>query len=240
MIRINSKDKILVVAPHPDDESLGCGGLMLELAKQIDSFCFLSSGIAPNAKSKSETRISEWNAAQEFIGCNNLGIVELYGKRPLLPRIIENMPEYLNKLKTSQYDYIFMPNLNDNHPEHQYISGKIMRDILLINGYKKNLKIVFYEIWKILEHPNYFFPINAERKMDLLALYKTQWSKCNLPKKILGLNCYRGIDADFKEYAEAFEVNDMKTYFKKVPPYKKHICKGKIFKNILLRWCKPT
>ena len=62
-------------------------------------------------KNKSDTRISEWNAAQEFIGCNNLGICELYGDKPLLPRIKDNMDYYLKTLDTSKYDYIFMPHL---------------------------------------------------------------------------------------------------------------------------------
>ena len=154
MLEIGSKDKILVIAPHPDDESLGCGGLMIAHSKQIDSFCFLSSGIEPNAKEKSDTRISEWNAAQKFIGCNNLGIVELYGEKPLLHRIIDNIDKYLRLLNTKKYDYIFMPHLKDNHPEHQYISSTIMRKVIMENGYKKDLKILFYEVWRQIENPN--------------------------------------------------------------------------------------
>ena len=218
MLEFSPQDKILVIAPHPDDESLGVGGLMISHAKQIDSFCFLSSGIAPNAEEKSNTRISEWNATQAYIGCHNLGIIALYGEKPLLPRIADNMDEYLKRLKTSQYDYIFMPHLKDNHPEHQYISGTIMRQILLNNGYKKNLKIVFYEVWRPLNDPNQFFAIDSARKLELLSLYKTQWGICNLPQKIIGLNCYRGVDAGFKEYVEAFKMVDIEEYLTSTHP----------------------
>lgn len=214
-MKIKPNDKILVVAPHPDDESLGCGGFMMKYAKQIDSFCFLSSGISPNAKEKSDTRISEWNAAQEFIGCNNLGICELYGDKPLLPRIKDNMDYYIKTLDTSKYDYIFMPHFGDNHPEHKYISNEIMREILLSNGFKKNLTICCYEVWKPLNEPNDFVDINAEAKEKLLSLYKTQWSVCDLPKKILGLNCYRGIKPSaFAEYSEAFLTMSVSNYMK--------------------------
>ncbi len=218
MFKIKNTDKILIIAPHPDDEALGCGGFMLKYAKNIDSFCFLSSGISPDAKEKSDIRIFEWNTVQKAIGCNNLGIIELYGDRPLLPRIIDNMQKYLRILNTKKYDYIFMPHLNDNHPEHQYISRTIMRQILLHNGYKKKLKICFYEVWSLLSSPDIYFEIDADKKSKLLSLYKTQWNICNLPKKIIGLNCYRGVDAGFKEYAEAFEVIGIDGYLTSTKP----------------------
>ncbi len=226
IMHIKPTDKILVIAPHPDDESLGCGGFMLQHAKQIDSFCFLSSGIAPNAKEKSDARISEWNKAQKFIGCNNLGVCELYGPKPLLPRIKDNLDYYLKTLDTSKYDYIFMPHFNDNHPEHRYISKELMNKILIENGYKKHAKVCFYEVWKILDKPNEFVEIDAKHKLKLLSIYATQWSVCDLPKKILGLNYYRGVDCGFVDCAEAFSVMPIGKYFK----YSKKHC--------FLQWCK--
>lgn len=217
-MNINPNGKILVVAPHPDDESLGCGGFMMKYAKQVDSFCFLSSGISPDAKSKSDTRISEWNAAQEFIGCNNLGICELYGDKPLLPRIKDNMDYYLKTLDTSKYDYIFMPHFDDNHPEHQYVSNELMRNIIIQNGYKKDATVCFYEVWKPLPAPNDFVEIDPDKKQQLLSLYKTQWSVCNLPKKIIGLNYYRGVDCGFIDCAEAFFVMSVDEYLNQTKP----------------------
>lgn len=217
-MNIGNSDKILVVAPHPDDESLGCGGLMLKYAPQVDSFCFLSSGISPHAKEKSDIRISEWNAAQKYIGCNNLGICELYGDKPLLPRIKDNMDYYLKTLDTSKYDYIFMPHFDDNHPEHQYVSNELMRNILIKNGYKKKCIICFYEVWKPLSAPNAFMEINSDKKYELLQLYNTQWSVCNLPKKIIGLNYYRGVDCGFIDCAEAFFVIPVEEYLNQSCP----------------------
>ena len=35
-VELNKDDRILVVAPHPDDESIGMGGFMTHYAKRID------------------------------------------------------------------------------------------------------------------------------------------------------------------------------------------------------------
>ena len=42
---INSKDRILIIAAHPDDEILGCGGLLSKYAKQVEtSIVFIAEG----------------------------------------------------------------------------------------------------------------------------------------------------------------------------------------------------
>ena len=33
---IKKNDRILIVAPHPDDETIGCGGLMLKYGEQCE------------------------------------------------------------------------------------------------------------------------------------------------------------------------------------------------------------
>ena len=38
-LQIQSTDKILILAPHADDESIGCGGLLLKYGSQVEAIC---------------------------------------------------------------------------------------------------------------------------------------------------------------------------------------------------------
>jgi LmbE family N-acetylglucosaminyl deacetylase len=58
MARIHACRRVLVVAPHPDDESLGCGGLVATLARKGASFrfVFVTDGGASHRNSRSWPR----------------------------------------------------------------------------------------------------------------------------------------------------------------------------------------
>ncbi len=68
----------MVFAPHPDDESLGCGGLIKYLSKQHAevSIVFLTSGDAshPNSKSHSPAILAELREKEAINACTMLGV----------------------------------------------------------------------------------------------------------------------------------------------------------------------
>lgn len=218
---IESKDKILMVAPHPDDEALGAGGMLLQYGQQTDAICMISSGVGKTldeAREKSDIRIAEWNAAVTFCKANNLGCFAAWSTSGAMKdKITSLLPEYINTLDTKKYDWIFLPQPNDNHPEHRFITNKIMKKVLRKNGYKNNLKIAFYEVWQTIEQPNLYLPIDAEQKEKLLSLYKSQFIKHNFIPAILGLNNYRGFTNwyDGAKFAEAFSVISVQKYLRR-------------------------
>ena len=111
---------------------------------------------------------------------------------------------------------IFLPVPHDRHPEHNYITNKLFKKILKRNGYKKELKIVFYEVWSLIANPNMFVDITKviDKKRDILHLYKTAHVHFQYAENACALNQYRGMQNDTLGYAEAFYVDSVHNYIK--------------------------
>lgn len=215
--------KCLVVAPHPDDESLGCGGLMLKYPQNFDVLCVSSSGVAKDGTDGSEaadTRIAEFNSAMEYLGIQRHWIYRIFGdKSTMLAQINAHLADYCAALSNlKDYDYIFLPNPNDNHPEHRYLTRVLFKKILQKVGFNTHTKIVFYEVWSALPSPNHYEDVTnvLNKKSKLLECYSSQWSRCNLAEHIIGLNSYRGsglLSLSVKA-AEAFSILKIKQYLR--------------------------
>ena len=52
-LKLSKKNKILIIAAHPDDELLGCGGAIIKLKKTHDiNVVFLTNGVSARTKNK--------------------------------------------------------------------------------------------------------------------------------------------------------------------------------------------
>lgn len=209
--------KCLMVAPHPDDETLAAGGLMIKYADKFDCICMASAGVKTpdiGAEDRADLRIKEFYQVMDTIGIKNRWIFKTFGIPPMCDQIENYFTEYCKVLDTKQYDCIFLPHPKDNHVEHQYITNYLFKRILKQKGFNPNVKIVFYEVWRPLDNPNYYEDISdvVEEKKKILELYVSQWVKYNLIPRIIGLNSYRGFWANNAPYAESFEVITMQKY----------------------------
>ena len=78
-MRIQENDKLLIVAPHPDDESIGCGGLLSLYGKQCDVL-LLTDGRLGKSKARENcsdeeiinTRLNALKNALKLCNTNNL------------------------------------------------------------------------------------------------------------------------------------------------------------------------
>ena len=217
---VDINTKCLMVCPHPDDEMLGCGGTLLKYPNNFDCICMASSGVKTeniDAETRANLRIEEFNKVMQSLNIKNYWIFKTFGVPPMINQIQKLFKEYCSVLDTKKYNYIFLPHPNDNHEEHNFITNNLFKRILKKNGYKKDLKIVFYEVWSPIFNPNYFEEISNVvcKKQDILNLYRSQWLKYNLIPRIIGLNQYRGINANNADYAEAFSVITVTEYLRR-------------------------
>ena len=215
---INENTKCLMVAPHPDDEMLGAGGLLIKYAKFFDVICIGSSGIKTNelaADERADIRIEEFNKVMKKLKVNNYWIFKTFGIPPLINQIESNFNNYLNVLNLKEYDYIFLPHPEDSHAEHQYITNKLFKKLLKKQKYNKNCKIIFYEVWKPLIHSNLNIEITdvIEKKLELIDMYQSQTKFVDYASAIKGLNRYKGLRHNVC-YAEEFNIITVHKYLR--------------------------
>ena len=175
LLNITKQTKCLLVAPHPVDDIIGAGGLLIKYANNFDCICIGSSGVELQdpyitAKARSDLRIKEFNEIMDMVGVKHHWIFETYGVPRFDDQIESHFAEYCQALKNlKQYDYIFLPHPLDGHHEHRFITNKIFKRILKKVGYNQATKIVFYEVWADIQFPNTFFDISGSG-----FLYSTQ------------------------------------------------------------------
>ncbi len=214
---IKKTDKILIVAPHPDDEVIACGGIIAKYRSQIDVLCINSSGVKyekdeNSAEDIAELRIQEFYNVMLTAGIRKAWIAKIWGIPPMFNAINSHINDYISKFNWKEYDFIFVPHRIDGHREHRYVGNHLVPLILKKTGYKSNLRIIRYEVWGTLADINYFEDISEyiEEKERLINLYISRKSG-EYAARMSALNYYRGILAKC-QYAEAYKVETVQAY----------------------------
>lgn len=198
-------NKVLSIAPHQDDESVGCAGTLI---KHVKSGKHLEIVFCTN---DTQERIEESKRAAEIIGSKKNHYM-YFPTRQLNCNndFKENLGFILNSVKP---EAVFMPFFFDRHNDHIAVSWAISE----LRKKKKidlNFMIYAYSVWSPL-NPNCLFDISKEWDMKRQAIecYKSQLITRDYIKVAQGLNQYWG---EVKEpgmmYAEAFLKMTAKQY----------------------------
>ncbi len=198
---IKENERALCLAPHADDESIGMGGV-LSLYPQNFDVILLTDG-RKGVKSLPAEEVTQ-KRNEEFSHAMKVAKIQNYSYLNCIDKELLFSEEKFREIDISYYDFIFIPNIIDQHPDHKAVSVNLKK-ILQIKKYKKNLKICFYEVWSALALVNGFVDITSviDAKKEMIASYPSQTSQKNYEYHALGLNQYRGMLKD-KEYVEAF------------------------------------
>lgn len=121
--------RILVFAPHPDDEILGCGGTMIENVKAGNEVyvCIVTKGVSP-LYSEEHTRINQADArhCHQAIGVKETIFLDFPSTMlESIPR-----PEFngriLKIVRDIQPDEIYIPHFGDMQKDHQMVAEACM------------------------------------------------------------------------------------------------------------------
>ncbi|QFJ54987.1 PIG-L deacetylase family protein [Pseudobutyrivibrio xylanivorans] len=202
---IDKQDKILIIAPHPDDESIGCGGLLLKYGNQCDVVC-LTDGrqgqgdVTPCRLAK--IRKYEFVEAMKNVGLKNYKMLNIEDGT-LCAHLF-----CLNDIDISIYTKIFVTGRSDNHPDHTASLVCLMNAIEMQNIEQK--EIYEYEVHHSVSGATHYLDITdvIEKKSILIGIYKSQIKNFPFDKKILEMNLKNGNE---EYYFENYKRINIKT-----------------------------
>lgn len=201
--------RILVFAPHNDDEIIGCGGTLIKHKRENYQIyiTYITKDDLNNKKREKESK-----KVCKLISANPIFL-------NLQERLVEYNKETLKKFvktirKVKPY-VIYSPHLKDGDHDHVK-TGEIVQEASWIanSNFKKNWgrkkskvkKLRYYEVWSPLI--NYNLVVNITRfinkKIRALRCYKSQLSYMRYDRAIKGLNVYRAVMNSKGKYAEVF------------------------------------
>jgi len=217
------KNKIFVIAAHPDDEVLGCGGTILDYVKKGDQVNILILGDGETARQKSKVDIQKRRKQAERAG-KLLGVKQLFleslpdnqfDSLPLL-EIVKLVEKYLEKIKPN---IIYTHNPNDLNIDHQLTAKAVLTAARPQPNYFVK-KILAFEVlssteWQMKDKKHLFYPTVynditdfIDRKVEILKIYKHELKKYPHPRSEQGVKAlaqYRGIESGY-HFAEAFQL----------------------------------
>ncbi|WP_221258880.1 PIG-L deacetylase family protein [Flavobacterium okayamense] len=181
--------KVLVLAPHQDDEVIGCGGVLLRL-KELNAevqIIFLTDGKEmSNQESSVEIRTKEAKEVGKFLGAKikNLAIDNVSLQ-------IEN--HHIKQLETwinEDFDAIFTVWPLDNPPKHRlcsFLTGKVFENLSLVNT-----PVYLYSVHTDLM-PNFYEDITdlIDMKQKIIKMYPSQMQVQRYDHLSLGLDAWR-------------------------------------------------
>ena len=195
----------LVIAPHPDDEAFGMGGILLLAAQQgiAADVLFLTSGDKGGAEGIAAVREQEALEAARLMGIRDV----LFWRLPdrslsAYQSVIARLTEVIGSTKPGT---IFFPSPVEPHPDHRAASV-IAWEALRRAGF--TAEPWSYEI-SVQGPANHLLDISqvVARKREIMAVYASQMTQNSYVDRIMGLNQGRAWSLPLEvTHAEAFFI----------------------------------
>jgi len=208
-IRAPFGESMLIVAPHQDDETIGCGGaLALQVrAGRAAHIVILQDGadVHEELGMARETLVSlrneESRRAAAVLGLPSPRFLNHANLEAEAPKVIEELSETIAAVHA---DAVFVPFLLDGHPDHR-TANYILAQALKTIGW--NVRVLGYEVWG-LTLPNVLLIIDEVmgQKLEMLACFEFANKAVDYVHTTKGLNMYRSRmqGAGVCQYVECF------------------------------------
>jgi LmbE family N-acetylglucosaminyl deacetylase len=201
--------RVLVLTPHADDETFGCGGVIREHIMHGDDVSVVvlsdnSDSVQEEASGQEviDLREKEFAEAMSVLGVGKFRCLRIppgvFGTQDrsedIAAILIENNP-----------DLLYLPSWSDNHHDHRILMKWTSRALKNTSSIRPTIRQ--YEVWSPLS-ATIVVDITAvmEKKYEAMDCYQSQMIAINYKHHIEGLNAFRAMTfGDSRvRYAEAF------------------------------------
>ncbi|MBO4603321.1 MAG: PIG-L family deacetylase [Salinivirgaceae bacterium] len=209
--------KVLVIAPHNDDEVLGVGGTIAKYAKEGNEviICEVTAGDLKDEMVQQQKR--EALESHKILGVSKTIFMDLpvVGLREM--RTTEFNAAFLKTILEINPDIVFIPHKGDMHIDHRMVIEGAMVALRPVSS--PNVKAIYaYETlseteWNTPSVDNAFIPTvysdiseYFELKIEAMQCHKSQLVEYPHPRSLEGIRAlamHRG-STICKKYAEAF------------------------------------
>ena len=199
------RGRVLVVSPHPDDESIGPGATLVlhrRLGDPVEAL-WVTSGVHGDPQGRNDperyiaVRKAEAEAAAATLG---LGATEFWGypdsmvvTESDLAAVVDRLLDVLARRKP---EVVYAPHPGEAHSDHHFTSLAVIeahrRARTQVPGYQA--RVLGFEVWSACD-PDWAVDVGPvyETKLAALRCYRSQLEHNDIPRLIVGLNRYRAV-----------------------------------------------
>lgn len=206
---VNEKSCVLVVAPHPDDETLGCGGTLLRhKAEGADVHWMVVTAMSSETHSAAQAAVRDEEIADVTKAYGFTSVAEL--RFPTTRLDIVPKSDLVGRISSAFVDVkpsiLYLPFPGDSHSDH---AATFSASIAAAKWFRRSgvRSVRCYETLSETEQgldprqapfePNLFIDISAylERKIEILSIYRSELGKFPFPRSaeaVMALAAIRG------------------------------------------------
>jgi LmbE family N-acetylglucosaminyl deacetylase len=211
-------ENVVVLAPHMDDETIGCGGTLAKHRAQGArvQVVFLTDGRGGSSalgayrgeqRRQKELELVETRKREARNALETLGVQEqvfLDAEDGALKSSTSVASSLRRILEERRPDLVYVPFFLEQHPDHWAASALLLDAVA---GTDLDFQCMSYEVWTPL-FPNCLVRIDEaiEKKKAALACYPSQLAEADYLHHSIGLNAYRAsaFTGHYATYAESF------------------------------------
>lgn len=202
ILDVKESDRILIIAPHPDDECIGAGGI-LAMHSALCRVVVLTDGrqgqgdIAP--EKEKEIRQQEFTREMQFLGIADYQMLQ-YEDGTMMQHT-----DCLEKMELSSFTKIFVTGVHDGHPDHTAACVSVFQALKRQNI--NEVEIYLYEVHAPLREVTHLLDITEvmDRKQELIRFHQSQLGTLPYDKLAKSMAEYRALQNRMRDsYVEAF------------------------------------